>query len=90
MPSSVTLPDGCQIVSSHVCDICIPGLPTTLTGHIMPDMTTAALFGIRILCKAGCKVIFNEEKRKVFNDNKVILTLDSKTPSAIFGHSLFF
>jgi hypothetical protein len=37
-------------------------------------MTTAALFGIRILCKAGCKVVFNEEKCKVFNDNKVILT----------------
>jgi hypothetical protein len=54
-PISVTLPDGRQIVSSHVCNNRIPGLPTTLTGHIMPNMTTASLFGIRILCKQGAK-----------------------------------
>ncbi len=73
-PISVTLPDGRQIVSSHVCDIRIPGLPSTLTGHIMPDMTTASLFGIRVLCKAGCKVVFDDEKCQVFYNSKAILT----------------
>ena len=73
-PISVTLPDGRKITSSHVCDIRIPGLPTVLTGHIMPDMTTASLFGIRILCKAGCKVVFDDEKCQVFYKNNIILT----------------
>ena len=73
-PLTVTLPDGRKIVSSHICDVHIPGLPTILTGHIMPDMTTASLFGIRILCKAGCKVVFDDGKCQVFYNNKVILT----------------
>jgi hypothetical protein len=73
-PISVTLPDGRKIVSSPICDVRIPGLPTILTGHIMPDMTTASLFGIRILCKAGCKVVFDNEKCQVFYNNKVILS----------------
>ena len=63
---TVTLPDGRKIVSSHICDVRIPGLPTVLTGHIMPDMTTASLFGICILCKAGCKVVFDEENARFF------------------------
>ena len=73
-PISVTLPDGRKITSSHICDVRIPGLPTVLTGHIMPEMTTASLFGIRILCKAGCKIVFDEEKCQVFYENNIILT----------------
>ena len=73
-PISVTLPDGRKIFSSHICDVRIPGLPTMLTGHIMPDMTTASLFGIRVLCKAGCKVIFDNEKCQVVYKENIILT----------------
>jgi hypothetical protein len=65
-PITVTLPDGSKIVSSHICDIRIPDLPTILTGYIMPDMTTASLFGIRILCKAGCKVVFDDKNARCF------------------------
>jgi hypothetical protein len=73
-PMSVTLPDGQKIVSSHIYDVRIPGLPTILTGHIMPDMTTASLFGIHILCKAGCKIVFDDNKCQVFYNENVILT----------------
>jgi hypothetical protein len=73
-PITVKLLDGRKIKSMHICDIVIPGLPTILTGHIMPDMTTASLFGIRILCKAGCKVLFDDDKFQVFYNSKVILT----------------
>jgi hypothetical protein len=73
-PLSVTLPDGQKIKSTHVCDITIPGILTIITGHIMPDMTTASLFGIRVLCKAGCKVLFDNNKCYVIYDGKVILT----------------
>jgi hypothetical protein len=71
---SVTLPDGCTIMSTHVWDVKNPGLPTVLTGHILPDMTTASLFGIRILCKAGCTVVFDNDKCQVIFNKKVILT----------------
>jgi hypothetical protein len=73
-PLSVTLPDGQKIKSTHVCDITIPVLPTIIMGHIMPDMTTTLLFGIKVLCKAGCKVLFDNNKCQVIYDSKVILT----------------
>jgi hypothetical protein len=57
-PISVTLPGMRKIMSMHVCDVKTLGLPTVLIGHILPDMTTASLFGIRILSKEGCTVFF--------------------------------
>jgi hypothetical protein len=32
-----------------MCDIIIPGLPTTLVGHIVPELSIASLFGIRVV-----------------------------------------
>ncbi len=49
-PLVVNLPD--------VCDYEIPGLPTLLDGNIVPELTVASLIGMRVLCKAGCIVIF--------------------------------
>jgi hypothetical protein len=43
-------------------------------GHIMPDMTSASLFGIRVLCKAGCMIVFDDNKCQVINNGKIILT----------------
>ena len=73
-PISATLPDDRRIHSTHVCDVRIPGLPSVLTGHIMPEMSTASLFGIHILCKAGCKVTFDDDKCQVFYNDAIILT----------------
>ncbi len=39
----------------------------------MPDMTTASLLGIRVLCKVGCKVLFDNNKCQIIYDGKVIL-----------------
>jgi hypothetical protein len=61
-PLTVNLPDGRKIKSMQVCNINIPGLPITLTGHIIPDLKIASLIGICPLCKVGCKVIFDNEK----------------------------
>jgi hypothetical protein len=61
-PIQISLPDGKKIVSTHIDDVDIPGLPHKLIGHIVPDMKMASLLGIPILCKAGCKVIFDDEK----------------------------
>jgi hypothetical protein len=72
-PLTINLPDGRQIKLMHICDIDIPGLPTTLTGHIVPNLAIASLFGIRVLCKAGCKVVFDDNKCDVFYQGKLIL-----------------
>ena len=72
-PITISLPDGSKVSLTHICDINIPGLPTVLTGYIIPGITMASLIGIRILCKAGCKVVFDNKKREVFYENKIIL-----------------
>ena len=72
-PLTINLPDGRKVQSTHICDILIPGLPTKLTGHIVPDLKVASLFGIRVLCKAGCKVVFDKDKCEVYYQDKIIL-----------------
>ena len=73
-PVTGMLPDGQKIKSTHICDVVIPGLPAELTDHIMPDMTTSSLFGICILCKTGCQVLFEDAKCQVIYNSNIILT----------------
>ncbi len=40
-PLKVSLADGRQVMSTHMCDILINGLPVVLTGHIIPDLSIA-------------------------------------------------
>jgi hypothetical protein len=61
-PLKVTLANGRRVLSTHMCDIVIPGLPTTLVGHIVPKLSITSLFGIRVLMEAGCRVKFNNKK----------------------------
>jgi hypothetical protein len=72
-PLTINLPDGRQVKSTHICDINILGLPTTLMGHIVPNLAIASLFGIRVSCKAGCTVTFNDSKSDVYFKDKLIL-----------------
>jgi hypothetical protein len=72
-PITINLPDGKRVRSTHTCKITIPGLPTVLTGHIVPGIKMALLFGIRVLCKAGCTVTFDDDSCMVRYDNKIIL-----------------
>jgi hypothetical protein len=72
-PLVIDLPDGTVVRSTHICDYETPGLPTRLEAHILPDLTVASLIGIRILCKAGCVVIFTDKACYVMYGGKVIL-----------------
>ncbi len=56
-----------------MCDIVIPGLPTTLMGHIIPELSIASLFGIRVLTEARCTVKFGNKKCVVKYNGKTIL-----------------
>jgi len=67
---TINLTDGRQVKSTHVCDINIPGLPTTLTGHIVHNLEVALLFGILMLCKAGCTVVFSDKTCNVYFKKK--------------------
>jgi hypothetical protein len=72
-PIQTSLPDGRKDTSTHICDITIPGLPITLTGHIIPEMTMASLLGIRVICKAGCVVVFDDKTCQVYYKGNLIL-----------------
>jgi hypothetical protein len=72
-PITIILPNGSKVVLTHICDITIPGLPTILMGHIVPGITMASVIGIRILCKVGCKVTFNDKKCEEVYKNTIIL-----------------
>ncbi len=45
-PLTISFPDGKVVKSTHVCNFELPGLPTILEGHIVPDLTVALLVGI--------------------------------------------
>jgi hypothetical protein len=67
-------------MSTHMCNIQIDGLPVTLTGHIIPDLSIALFFGIRILTEAGCDVTFTKVDCIVKYNGKIILC-GEKDPS---------
>ncbi len=72
-PLKVSLADGRQVMSTHKCDIHIGGLPIVLTGHIIPDLSIALLFGIQVLTEAGCKVTFTQQECIVHYNDRIIL-----------------
>ncbi len=43
-------------------------------GHIVPEMTMSSLLGIRVLCKAGCIVVFDNKTHQVNWLDELILT----------------
>jgi hypothetical protein len=72
-PLKVALADGCRVMSMHMCDILLPSLQATLVGHIIPELSIASLFGIRVLMEAGCTLKFDNKKCVVKYNNKTIL-----------------
>jgi hypothetical protein len=79
-PLQVALADSCRVMSTHMCNIIIPGLPTTLFGHIVPELSIASLFGIRVLTEAGCMVKFDNKKCVIRYNGKIIL-IGGKDPT---------
>ncbi len=72
-PLTVNLPDGRQVKSTHTCNVVVPGLPSPLVGHIVPNLTITSLFGIFPLCNAGCIVVFHLDRVEVWYGGKLIL-----------------
>ena len=70
----VALADGRRVMSTHMCNIIIPGLLTMLVGHIVPELSIASLFEICVLTEAGCMVKFGNKKCVVKYNGTIILT----------------
>ncbi len=79
-PLTVNLPNGCQVESTHTCNMVVPGLLRTLLGHIVPNLAIASLFGICPLCNTGCIVVFDKDKCNTWYDGKIIL-ISPQNPS---------
>jgi hypothetical protein len=60
-------------MSTRMCDVNIPGLPITLTGHIIPDLSIALLFGIRVYTDVGYTVVFNKDECVIYFKGSEIL-----------------
>jgi hypothetical protein len=92
-PITISLPNGKKVTSTHICNVTIPGLSFTIIGHIVPEMMMASLLGIRVLCKAGCQVNFDDKKCKVIYKGKVILTINPSYTSprgGVFSYVVTF
>jgi hypothetical protein len=76
-PLKVVLADGRMVMSTHMCDIHIKGLPTVLTGHIIVHCLSVS---IHVLTDAGCTVTFDKECCTVRYNGNIILS-GKKDPS---------
>ncbi len=72
-PLKVSLADGHEVTSTHICDVKINGLTVTLMGHIIPELSVTSIFGIRALTAAGCEVWFDNLKSTVWYNHRIIL-----------------
>ena len=60
-PISVTLPDGDQVLYTHIGDLDMPQLPKSAREfHIIPDLASYSLISVVKLCEAGCEVSFTK------------------------------
>ena len=58
-PLIINLPDGETIRSTHTCRLNLPWLPEEATeAHIVPGLAHTSLMSIKVLCDAGCEVIY--------------------------------
>ena len=76
-PIAIKLPDNRIIKSTHTGNLDIPWLLDTMTAcHIVPGLAFSSLLSTCKLCDAGCKVLFDAGKRRVYFEGQLILTGD--------------
>ena len=72
-PLKINLPDCDCLTSTHTCKLDIPWLPNDANeAHIVPGLAHASLISIKVLCDAGCKVIYDDDECHIYYDNKVV------------------
>ena len=57
----VTIPNGTQVSSTHVCKLRLPQVPEKgRLGHVLPGLSRHSLASVVRLCNAGCEVMFTK------------------------------
>ena len=60
-PISINIPGGSKLMSMHMCELDIEGIPEQAQiAHIFPGLAHASLISISVLCDACCKVQYYE------------------------------
>ena len=74
-PLVIYMPDGKKIQSTHTCELDVPNLPEAARqAHIVPGLAHTSLISIKILCDAGCRVVFEKAYCRVYYQNKIVWT----------------
>jgi hypothetical protein len=72
-PLAINLPNGEKIMSTHTCRLNVPWLPEKAReAHIVPGLAHASLVSIKILCDAGCRVIYDDNACRVYYNEKIV------------------
>ena len=73
-PVLVTIPDGTQVRSTHVCTLRLPQVPEKgRFGHVLPGLSRHSLVSVVRLCNAGCEVTFTKIECIVKYRGRIVL-----------------
>jgi hypothetical protein len=68
-------PNGSTMVSTHECELHLPGLPLEARrAHIVPALSSPPLISMGVFCDAGCDVHLNKEVATVEYEGRTVLT----------------
>ena len=71
-PLTINLPDGTQLKLMHACEINVPRLPKeSRQAHGVPCRAHTSLIPMKILTDAGCNVVYDAQKSRVYFREKL-------------------
>ena len=80
-PLTVHMPQGGTLRTTHEGLLPIPWLPKEARkAHVLPGLKHASLISIKVLCKAGCKAIYEGDTVKIIYKGKLVW-LGTEDPS---------
>ena len=81
-PLTVHMPQGGTLRTTHEGLLPIPWLPKEARkAHVLPGLKHASLISIKVLCKVGCKAIYEGETVKIFYKGKLVWMGSTEDPS---------
>ena len=84
-PISITIPNGKSMTSTHTYNLNILWLPNHMTeAQIVPVLAHALLISTGNFCEAGCKVIFDADKCRVYYKGNLVLSGGKDTNTALW------
>ena len=86
---TINLPNGTQLKSTHTCEIGAPRLPKeSRRAHIVPGMVHTSLILIKLLTDAGCTVVYDNHKCRVYFRTKLVWAGGVRNLQQVYGYSL--